>query len=287
MDKERLDLNNSFDSDSTSNVGNLLQQPWVAYDPHLIPPLHMMQEEGVHVLEEWLRWAEEWSMLLRIYGGITSTSAVMEIGCGLGRIAFPLRHILSSQGSYDGFDIYLNKITFLEETFQQSYPNFRFIWAGIHHPLYNPEGSVPITDYFFPYQGNSFDIVYATSIFTRLLPDATEHLFCQSAQALKQGGRCLFSFFLLDHYQPGIPRPAGFERDDFNFDHSYGDYGDHFAIVDPDNPERMTAYRLPLIEALAAKAGLALVQASVPGLWSGSISAWVSAHDLIILEKAT
>ena len=28
-----------------------------------------MAHEGITVLEEWFRWAEEWSMLLRIYGG--------------------------------------------------------------------------------------------------------------------------------------------------------------------------------------------------------------------------
>jgi SAM-dependent methyltransferase len=104
-----------------------LQQPWVAYEPDLLPPLDLMRQEGISVLEEWFRWAEEWSMLLRIYGGITRNSAVLEIGCGLGRTAFPLRYVLSSDGSYDGFEICHNKIVFLEQTFHKAYPNFRFI----------------------------------------------------------------------------------------------------------------------------------------------------------------
>ena len=96
----------------------------IAYDPKLVPPLHLMRQEGIDVLEEWFRWGEEWSMLLRIYGRITSSSSILEIGCGLGRIAFSLRFVLSAEGSYEGFEICRNKVAFLERRFHRAYPNF-------------------------------------------------------------------------------------------------------------------------------------------------------------------
>jgi SAM-dependent methyltransferase len=262
-----------------------IQQPWVAYEPSLIPPLDLMRQEGIEVLEEWLRWAEEWSVLLRVYGGITRKSAVLEIGCGLGRTAFPLRYVLSSAGSYDGFDICPNKIEFLEQHFHKAYPNFRFIWADIHNTYYNPRGQVRATDYRFPYPDSSFDVVYAGSVFTHMLPEAAANYFQQSARVLKSEGRCLFSLFLLDNYRPEQPRPLGFARSGFNFDHPYGHYGDDFAVAEPDNPEQMTAYRLRLIEHLVERAGLELAQAPAPGFWSGSTSTWVGAQDLIVLRK--
>lgn len=257
---------------------------WVTYEPDLIPPLDLLRQEGIGVLEEWLRWAEEWSMLLRVYGGITRNSAVLEIGCGLGRTAFPLRYILSEDGSYDGFEICHNKIVFLQ-TFHKAYPNFRFIWANIHNTFYNPKGQVSAAHYRFPYPDNSFDIVYAASIFTHMLPEATANYFQESARVLKPGGRCLFSFFLLDNYRTGQPRSLGFARPDFNFDHQYGKYGDDFAIVEPDNPEQMTSYSQRLIECFATQARLELTQQPVPGFWSGSTSTWVGAQDLVILKK--
>ncbi|MFP5270919.1 class I SAM-dependent methyltransferase [Coleofasciculus sp.] len=260
------------------------KQASVAYEPELIPPLNLMHQEGIDVLEEWFRWAEEWSMLLRVYGGITRNSNILEIGCGLGRIAFPLRYILSSDGSYDGFDICQNKIKFLEKTFHKAYPNFCFIWADINNTFYNPKGEVGANRYRFPYPDNSFDIVYAASVFTHLLPEAAANYFQESARVLKPEGRCLFSFFLSDNYRPGQPRPLGFARPEFNFDHQYGHYGDNFAIANPDNPEQMTAYRLRLIESFAKQAGLELAQAPVLGLWSGSTSTWVSPQDLLIFK---
>jgi UDP-glucose 4-epimerase len=257
----------------------------LAYEPELVPPPELMRREGIDVLEEWFRWAEEWSMLLRVYGGIRRESAVLEIGCGLGRIAFPLRYVLTSAGTYNGFDISREKIAFLDRAFHRAHPHFRFAWADIHNTHYNPHGQIRAVDYRFPYPNGTFDVVYAASVFTHMLPEAVAHYLRESTRVLKPGGRCVFSFFLLDHYQPGQPRPLGFSRPDFNFDHPYGDFGNDVAIVVPDNPEQMTAYRLRLIERFASDAGLALAQPPLPGLWSGSASTWVGAQDVLLLAK--
>jgi SAM-dependent methyltransferase len=257
----------------------------IAYEPHLVPPPHLMRSEGIDVLEDWFRWAEEWSMLLRVYGGIASESSVLEIGCGLGRIAFPLRYILSAAGSYEGFEICRPKVEFLEQTFHQAYPNFRFVWANVHNTYYNPEGSFNAADYRFPYADASFDIAYAASVFTHMLPAAAANYFRESARVLKVGGRCVFSFFLLDSYRPGQARSAAFARPAFNFDHPYQDYGDDFMIGVPDNPEEMTAYSLRLIQRFASEAGLSLAREPVPGFWSGSSATWVSSQDLVVLVK--
>lgn len=256
----------------------------VAYEPDLLPPTRLMRKEGVAVLEEWFRWGEEWSMLLRVYGGVTRRSRILEIGCGLGRIAFPLRFILSEEGSYDGFDICRFKIDFLAR-FQEAYPHFRFCWADVRNTHYNPGGEVEPTEYRFPYPAATFDVVFAASVFTHLLPGATAHYFAESARVLKRGGRCVFSFFLLDHYRRGYPRPLGFASRAFDVDHSYGGYGNDFAVSDSDDPEAIAAYRRSAIEGFAREAGLTLAQEPLPGLWSGTAPTWVGAQDVIILTK--
>jgi SAM-dependent methyltransferase len=238
---------------------------WVAYEPNLVPPLECMNQEGIQKLEEWFRWAEEWSMLLRIYGGITRESHVLEIGCGFGRIAFPLRYVLNSEGSYDGFDICRTKIEFLNREFHSQYPHFKFQWANVKNTYYNPSGQISSENYNFPYPDNAFDLVYAASVFTHMLPEAAENYFQQTGRVLQPDGRCLFSCFLLENYRPGQPRPLGFARSHFNFDHRYGSWGDDFAIVNPKNPEYVTAYNLRLIEKFADRAGLELPRIEVMG----------------------
>lgn len=258
---------------------------WVAYEPQLVPPLELMRSEGIQCLEEWYRWAEEWSMLLRVYGGINQDSRVLEIGCGLGRIAFPLRYILLSNGSYDGFEICKFKVKFLEKKFNQTYPKFRFVWTNIHNTYYNPEGEIDAKSYHFPYEDSSLDIVFAASVFTHMLPDAAQNYFQETFRVLKPGGRAVFSFFILDNYRPKQPRPLGFSQPDFDFDHFYGSYDNGFRIVSPQNPEYMTAYGISLIERFVVQSGLEFQQAPVPGFWSGSHLNWVGLQDLVVLEK--
>jgi SAM-dependent methyltransferase len=257
---------------------------WVSYEPELIPPFHLMQMEGIQVLEEWFRWAEEWSFLLRMYGKISPESRVLEIGCGLGRTAFPLRYILT-QGSYDGFEISSDKVEFLQKNFTKQYPNFRFILADIHNTFYNPAGEIQAETFKFPYPDSAFDIVYAASIFTHMLPDITEHYFKETARVLQKNGRAVFSFFILDNYRAGHTRPFGFAHTMFDLDHSYGSYGDSFKIANPANVEEMTAYKISLLEQFAKNAGLVWVQEPVAGMWSGITDTWVGTQDIVVLRK--
>jgi SAM-dependent methyltransferase len=258
----------------------------IAYEPDLVPPPTLMRLEGIENLEEWFRWAEEWSMLLRIYGRITHQSTVLEIGCGLGRVAFPLRYVLTQEGSYHGLEIVQEKVDFLNGAFHAAHPNFHFTWADINNTYYNPAGRTRPAEYHFPYFNGEFDLVYAASVFTHMLPENVGRYFTETSRVLKHGGRALFSFFLLDFYRPGQPRPQGFVNSAFNFDHTYGQWGESFATVVPDNPEQMTAFRLDLIESFARAAGLTMAEAPLPGLWSGSTKTWVGAQDLVVLTKS-
>jgi len=259
----------------------------MAWEPDLIPPPELMRTERVEIMEEWFQWGQEWSVVLRVYGGMTRRSDVLEIGCGLGRIAYALRPMLSPNGSYRGFDIVRNKIEFLQQRFTPAHPSFRFDWADVHNTTYNPTGVTPGAEFDFPYADNSFDVVYAASVFTHLLPAASARYMRESARVLRRGGRCVFSLFLLDFYRPDQPRPWTFSLKYFDFDHAYDRYAlRDFAVAAPDDPENTTACGQNFLERMAADAGLRLAQPVVPGAWSGA-EHWVGAQDLLILEHAT
>jgi hypothetical protein len=129
------------------------------------------------------------------------------------------------------------------------------------------------------------DIVFAASVFTHMLPEGVANYFHEAARVVKPMGHCIFSFFLFDYYRPDQLRPHGFSRPDFNFDHTYGEYGDNFAIAFPNDPERMTAYSLNLIQQMSAESGLEYALDPVPGIWSGSFKVSIGAQDFIILRK--
>jgi SAM-dependent methyltransferase len=256
---------------------------WLAYEPVLIPPPRLMRTEGITVLEEWFRWAEEWSMLLRVYGGLTRTSRVLEIGCGLGRVAFALRYVLE-KGEYLGFEIVREKVEFLERVFTPAHLNFRFVWADVANTYYNPNGRHSPTTYRFPAEDASQDVVFAASVLTHMAPANAAHYMSEAARVLRPGGRCLLSVFLLDQYRKGATRPSVFARPAFDFDHHDAEWGDEFAFVVPENPEQMTAFSRALLDRFADECGLA-VEEVAPGMWSGASERWVGSQDLLVLRR--
>ena len=171
---------------------------------------------------------------------------MLEIGCGLGRIAFAIRYLVRG-GTYTGFEIVQRKIDFLERTFHRAHPHFAFTWADVHNSYYNPRGRLLPTQYTFPAGLASKDLIYAASVFTHMLPENAAHYFAEAARVLRPGGRCVFSFFLLDRYVAGAERPFNFGSPAFAFDLTLPAWGNDFAYVNADNPEQMTAYSSALI----------------------------------------
>ncbi|MEO6447213.1 MAG: class I SAM-dependent methyltransferase [Gemmatimonadaceae bacterium] len=257
---------------------------WLAYEPKLLPPPSLMREEGITILEEWFRWGEEWSMLLRTYGKLTPTSDVLEIGCGLGRIAFAIRYLLP-RGTYTGFEIVRQKVEFLQPTFTPAHRNFSFVWADVANTYYNPGGTLNPVQYHFPAAEASKDLVFAASVFTHMAPAHTAHYLREAARVLKPGGRCVLSFFLLERYRHDVARPFNFGGAAFAFDLHDPVWGSAFAFVNADNPEQMTSYRTSLIDRLAWEAGLKIDEV-IPGLWSGTEPAAAPTQDVVVLSRA-
>lgn len=259
---------------------------FITWEPMVVPPDELRRTEAIVVLEEWFRWAEEWSMLTRIYGKMRSSSSVLEIGCGLGRIAAGLRLALS-EGSYEGFDICKYKIDFLQSVFAPAFPRFSFTWADIENTEYNPGGALAASEYTFPYDDECFDVAIAASVFTHLVPETAARYLAETARVLRPGGRAVFSFFLLDFFDAERRRPTGFDEPIFHVVEPFGAYGPsgRFKVSDVDNPEAISAYAVDLVAKMARDAGLTFDREPLAGRWSGYADNWASTQDVVVLRK--
>jgi SAM-dependent methyltransferase len=246
-----------------------------AFDPELLPPPDLMNTEGVQTLEEWFRWAERWVMVLKMHGGLRRNSRVLEIGCGLGRLAFRLRFELGD-GSYDGFDDSASKINFLRGRFGSRYPNFKFHCVDI------PKANHKL----FGWLRSSHLAVSAASVFTQLFPERARTCFREIRPVLRADGRAVIGAFLLDNFRRDRSRPLGCDKDSFDF-HHFPDsaYPDSFAVPDPKNPKALTAYKQQTLVGFAAEAGLELAEPSIPGSWSGATDASLLVEDLLVFRR--
>jgi len=204
--------------------------------------------------------------------------SVLELGCNTGRTMLGLPVYLKPPGRYEGLDIMRDQIEYAQNHIHAKFPHFNFTHADLYNSAYNPQGRVDPADYEFPYDDNSFDIIFAASVFTHLVPPVTANYFKQSRRVLRKGGRCLYSFFLLDNY-----RGKGTMYWDFIEFEQRLEGCDEVAVKDKNSPDTIISYRISLIERLATDAGLKVARI-LPGVWSGSHEYCLSEQDLVVLE---
>ncbi len=230
-------------------------------------------------LVHFLRWIWEYRAYLVLLADLRTDSSVLELGCNHGRTMLGLLDYLKPPGHYEGLDIMPAQIDFARRQIQGPYPWFRFTLADVENAVYNPAGNVSAEAYSFPYGDAEFDVAYAASLFTHLLPAATRRYLRESARVLRPGARCLYSFFVLDHYRGRGTSAAEL----YEFEHPVpGEAG--VAVHDPCLPEQVVGYERATIEAMAHEAGLQ-VRRVLPGFWSTTESWAVNEQDLVLLER--
>ena len=209
---------------------------------------------------------EEIVKLLTTVGEMQPDDRVLDIGCGVGRVALPLTRVLTS--TYDGFDVVKSAIRWCQRNITPRHPNFRFQHANLYNSFYNRRG-VSASQYRFPYDDASFDFAFATSVFTHLDVDSTRNYLNEAHRVLRNGGRLLATFFVL-----GAGHVPGFD-----FAHRFGGY----ALLDPKNPEEAIAFDADFLRTLAPESKWRVVRFE-RGAWTGRIDA-PTFQDTAVLEK--
>ena len=167
-------------------------------------------------------------------GGLQPHHSVLDVGCGMGRMARPLVGYLDAAGSYDGFDVNREGIGWCRRRYAR-HDNFRFQIADLYNRRYNPRGAHPASEYRFPYEDSSFELVIATSVLTHLLESEAEHYLEEMTRVLKPDGRALITFFLLNEESRRLIRDGLSAL-------AFLDPDDHVSVLDADLPEEAVAY---------------------------------------------
>lgn len=131
-------------------------------------------------------------------GGLMPGSRVLDVGCGMGRVAVALTAYMNEKGSYEGFDIVKSAINWCTNKIHSRYPQFKFTHIDLKNDLYNLGTDQEAKDFVFPYKDGEFDLVFLTSVFTHMVLADVENYLEQIHRVLKPGGRCFATFFLIN-----------------------------------------------------------------------------------------
>ena len=201
-------------------------------------------------------------MLVEI-GGLKPHHRVLDVGCGVGRLAIPLTRYLTT--SYDGFDIVKPSIEYCQRVITRKHPNFRFRLVQLHNTHYTPDVETKPYDFRFPYPDNSFDFVLLTSVFTHMQHRELQTYHAEIARVLAPGGICFATYFLLDQ-ETDQQIASGRTKLSFRFPMEHG------RAEIAENPDAAFAFDADFVRASLAECGLTVLR-EVRGNWRGEASA--------------
>jgi len=201
---------------------------------------------------------------------------VLDIGCGIGRIARPLTKYLNKDGTYYGFDVVKNGIDWCNKAYIE-FPNFHFKYVPLKNDLYNLSTSAEASQFTFPYNDDFFDLIIITSVFTHMQLNDVNRYISEISRVLKKGKYCFCTFFLItkdsDEYLKNNKEPF--------FKYRY----DNFFLHDNKVKDANIAFRYEEIEKNLNASGL-VIKSFYPGWWAGKEkNESLDFQDVVIITK--
>jgi SAM-dependent methyltransferase len=239
------------------------------------PPAELMQAiGGAHAFFE---TGEEFASHLRDLAGLQPSQAVLDVGCGCGRMALPLTGFLAADGRYEGFDVNPASIEWCGAEITSRRANFRFQHVDVYNGLYNPLGHGRMDAFRFPYASQSFDVVLLASVFTHLLPVDVLSCAREVARVLRPGGRCLATFFLFKRESRQLIDSAASEP---RFPLDLG----QCCLSIAETPEAALAYEENFVRRVFAACGLESPDFHY-GSWTGR-EVFLSYQDIVVAARS-
>lgn len=223
------------------------------------------KEQGRHLME-----------LVVKMTGLKPDGKILDIGCGIGRLAVPLTNYLNSDGVYEGFDIVPLGINWCRKHISPKYPNFHFLCVALKNDLYNLDTEEKAAHFCFPYVPNMFDSIVLTSVFTHMMPEDVKQYLQQIALVMKRDGKCLATFFILNS---DSEQAMAEKRSAFTFENKY----DGYRLMDANVKEANVAYEQDSLFSMIHACGLEVDSFHV-GKWADGKEA-LDFQDVVILKK--
>jgi SAM-dependent methyltransferase len=245
--------------------------------PFPLPPEHLRFGVG-NPDGEFYRVGEDIVTRAKREAGLGPASRVLDIGCGLGRVAWPLARELGPDGSYDGFDTMKQYIEWCENGLALDPQRVRFHWFDIYNSVYNPTGTLDGEHLVFPWQDGAFTLAIATSLFTHLSSDGTVNYLREVARTLERGGRVFASFFVLDNESRAVME----QRETYPH---FTDEVEHGRVADPESPDVAIAFNADWLHQVFLSCGFA-IEVYRQGRWRDYVEKKDELYqDLVVARK--
>jgi len=208
---------------------------------------------------------------------LNPSSHILDVGCGIGRLAITMPDFLDANGGYEGFDIVAEGIDWCKQHIVGPHDNIHFTLADVYNKEYNPKGSKQPANYQFPYEDETFDVAVLLSVFTHMLPIDVDRYVSEIARVLKRNGQICASYYII---MPESLQLMNSGRGFVVFKHNLGSHWISSRRV----PELAVAYDERYLRGIYSKHGLSDPPDIHFGWWCGR-STGLDSQDVVVATK--
>jgi ubiquinone/menaquinone biosynthesis C-methylase UbiE len=221
------------------------------------------------------------SSTLQQYLHIQQSDSVLEIGCGVGRLAISATRVIGPNGSYLGIDIIPDSINWCSANITARLPHFRFHFENVNSQIHNPSGSKDPAATRIPLPDESVDKIFLSSVFTHMFPPGVHNYLSEFRRVLNPSGIVLSTMFLLNtDSRKAIQNGAA----PWKFAHEYRN--SKVCWTDSlESPEGAVAYDENGYLEMIRSHGMDLVRPIVYGAWCGLGDAAADGQDYVVFGR--
>jgi SAM-dependent methyltransferase len=268
------------------DINSIFNRP---VDLGIVPSHSIRREVGLITARDYFYGMGETQVILKMLADYRGDTHLLDVGCGFGRIAMGLLHVVRSPGSYTGFDINPTVIGFANALFKQfgRSDEFRFDHVPMTNTFYTQERpQVDAESFQFSYPDGHFDVIVLFSVFTHLRVTAVQNYVRNFARVCRPGARVLVSEFLVEN-APFTETTPGWRpchrRQQLCESPDPRDRG-QLLVADPKRPDYFVAFRLPTLQRIFTGEGFEQVGEPHWGSWSGRPD-YLSYQDYLVFRK--
>lgn len=149
---------------------------------------------------------------LRDHCGFNPDRSVLDMGCGVARLAIGVLAEFGEIGSYTGIDVDEDCVRWCQRHIQSAHPNFTFARVDVQNQRYNPDGALLDGAFRFPWADEAFDVIYLYSVFSHMMPDDMVPYLGEFRRLLKKQGTVFMTAFVEEGVPEVSENPAGYRR---------------------------------------------------------------------------
>lgn len=176
-----------------------------------LPP-HSLRMGGKHFKKDadFIAAGVRDAKVLRRRAGLGPRKRVLDWGCGAGRLAVGIKHLMGSVADYHGVDIQPELLNWAKDNLTDEHTRFTLVDA--HNARYNPDG---VASFDIPAEPGSVNVLYAYSVFSHMTADDVAGYGRTIASILALEGRAMMTAYVEQDVPDCEENPAGYGQLDW------------------------------------------------------------------------